>query len=641
MQTNLRMFVIGGFVIACQSRESFSPDEIGIVPDHAETSMEAGANPFADAAAGAGPSAGGGSGYDSSSAERQMIEGSVDPGAGTMEQPGEAGEPPSCSDEGGEVESAIYVATSGSDTADGSESNPLRTIARAATLVTPGSTVLVSGGTYVEENVSPATSGSRDAPIAFRPRPGTGDVVIRSASTAISDAPIAVFALSGVSFISIEGFLFDGYEFGKAAIAIEGGGDNVVLNNRFTNLGNADVVPYNANSVVWIANSARNVVRSNLFQDIIGDGVSLNGQQARNNEVVENTFIRFVGKLRSWGGTNLFSRAIDVQDTTEGQNVVAFNYGRELLNHIWLDRDGSRNVILRNVAHDSRGLVFNESRCAFNWIQENIGYDVNIAYQTARYATTGFTFDTRWINNVVFNSSVGFYVHMSERDELRNNIAFNNRDYNIVFTALAESGSPHVFENNLWYTEGKENSIQLGDVAVSVPQFQSSVGESGGLSTDPLFANTSAGAQDFALQEVSPARNAGSGGVDLGAFAVYPATVAGYNPALEPAQRRVSFESVISGAVRGERVELVLRLSRAAASPIAVEVVPIAGDARSGEDFTMEGATVTFEPGETTQTLDILTTGSSEHAELVAFGLRPSCAQPGARNIALLQILVP
>jgi hypothetical protein len=240
--------------------------------------------------------------------------------------------------------------------------------------------------------------------------------------------------------------------------------------------------------------------------------------------VVDNSFIRFAGKLRSWGGTGLFSRAIDVQDMTDGQNVVAFNYGRELINHIWLDRDGSSNVILRN--------------------------------------------------------------------------------------------------------------------AVSVSQFQSSVAESGGLSTDPLFVSTSAGAEDFALQDVSPARNAGSGGVDLGAFAVYPATSVGYNPDLEPAELQVSFDSVIAAAVRGQPVELVLSLSRAAASPIAVEVVPVAGDAREGEDFTVEGRTVIFEPGATTQTLEVLTTGSSEHAELVAFGLQPSCAQ-GARNVALLQILTP
>lgn len=157
---------------------------------------------------------------------------------------------------------------------------------------------------------------------------------------------------------------------------------------------------------------------------------------------------------------------------------------------------------------------------------------------------------------------------------------------------------------------------------------------------DPLFVSTSAGAEDFGLQELSAARNAGSGGVDLGAFAVYPATVAGYNPALEPAELQVSFDSAISAAVRGEPVELMLRLSRAGASPIEVEVVPVAGDAREGEDFTVEGRTVIFEPGETAQALEVLTTGSSEHTELVAFALRPSCAQ-GARNVALLRILTP
>jgi hypothetical protein len=223
-------------VIACQSLESLSQYGAGGVPDDAEAPVETGGAPEAMA-----PGDEGLAGDASSSSEGQTIMGSLDPGSVTMNPPTGTGAPPTCGVGGGEVESAIYVATTGSDAADGSASNPLRTIARAASLVTPGSTVLVSGGTYVEENVSPAMSGNRDAPISFRPRPGTGEVVIRSASTAISDAPTPVFALSGVSFRTIEGFLFEGFEFGKASIDIVDGGDNVVFNNRFENLGNPDV----------------------------------------------------------------------------------------------------------------------------------------------------------------------------------------------------------------------------------------------------------------------------------------------------------------------------------------------------------------------------------------------------------------
>ena len=64
--------------------------------------------------------------------------------------------------------STYYVATSGSDTNTGSLDHPFRTIQRAANLVEPGDTVLIRGGTY-RETVKPASSGTRAAPIVFKP----------------------------------------------------------------------------------------------------------------------------------------------------------------------------------------------------------------------------------------------------------------------------------------------------------------------------------------------------------------------------------------------------------------------------------------------------------------------------------------
>src|SRR4051794_41946059 len=52
----------------------------------------------------------------------------------------------------------IHVATAGSDTADGSEDSPFRTISRAAAIARPGDTVLVHGGEY-REWVAPRRGG--------------------------------------------------------------------------------------------------------------------------------------------------------------------------------------------------------------------------------------------------------------------------------------------------------------------------------------------------------------------------------------------------------------------------------------------------------------------------------------------------
>ena len=57
--------------------------------------------------------------------------------------------------------SVLHVATAGSDTADGSEDSPFRTISRAAAIAQPGDTVLVHGGEY-REWVAPRRGGLSD-----------------------------------------------------------------------------------------------------------------------------------------------------------------------------------------------------------------------------------------------------------------------------------------------------------------------------------------------------------------------------------------------------------------------------------------------------------------------------------------------
>ncbi|HYX09991.1 MAG TPA: T9SS type A sorting domain-containing protein [Bacteroidales bacterium] len=532
-----------------------------------------------------------------------------------------------------------YVSPSGSDSGDGSAESPFATISKAATIVIPGDTILVNGGSYFEKNIIPASSGTENAMIVFKTNPGTGVVTISHPAVSLDDNT-PIFDLSNKSYIWIEGFQFEDFEYGKASVFITNGKGNVVINNKFINIGNSQVASWNGNSVVWVYNASGNIIRNNYFNNITGDGISINGQSAVYNLVCDNTFDTFKGKLRSWGGEYLFSRAIDIQDMSNGNNVVAFNYAAGVVNHIWLDRDGSNNVILRNVAHNSAGLVFNESRCAFNVIQENIGYNLTgAAFQTARYETTGWTLDARWINNVAYNNQIGFYVDMSERNEFRNNISFNNIDYNMVFTNKSFDNGPHIFRNNLWYSADKMNSILLRNNNVSVSQFQSAVGETNGLSTDPLFVNTNPGSEDFSLQQSSPAIHAGDMVVDLGAYAVYQKTTVGWDPDLQISKALVYFDTLISSAKRGEQVRLGIRLSKPVSEQISVDVVPVAGDARIDKDFQFINQTVVFEPGETSKSVLISVIGDSDFDELVAFRFANLVnAQDGSRNIRLLRI---
>ena len=65
----------------------------------------------------------------------------------------------------------LHVSPSGDDDASGSSTAPLRTIARASSLLQPGDTCLLHAGTY-RETLRPSRSGTAAAPIVYAAAPG-------------------------------------------------------------------------------------------------------------------------------------------------------------------------------------------------------------------------------------------------------------------------------------------------------------------------------------------------------------------------------------------------------------------------------------------------------------------------------------
>ena len=99
---------------------------------------------------------------------------------------------------GARLGSTVFVAQQNprcSDAGKGSASQPFCSISGAALKVTPGSTVVIASGTYTGPVIL-QTSGTRHAPIVFRPKPGA-TVLLTGKSG---------FSLSGVSWITISGF---------------------------------------------------------------------------------------------------------------------------------------------------------------------------------------------------------------------------------------------------------------------------------------------------------------------------------------------------------------------------------------------------------------------------------------------------
>ena len=224
----------------------------------------------------------------------------------------------------------------------------------------------------------------------------------------------------------------------------------------------------------------------------------------------------------------------------------------------------------------------------------------------------------------------------TEKDEFRNNIVFDSKNYSMEFTQTAVNAGPYSFRNNLWYMPSKANSIQFKGKATSVSSFQSTMGETGGLSTDPKFTNANSG--DFTLASNSPGKNAGDNGYDIGAYPVYGPSGAGWNSAYKFSDVQVYFGSSISSVKRTEQLKLTVKLSKASTETVTVNVTPIAGDAKDSVDFALL-KTVSFKPGETSKTVEIQFGGSAKYDELVAFRLTdPENAQVGARRLHAVRV---
>lgn len=319
------------------------------------------------------------------------------------------------------IENCIYVSENGNDySGNGTSDNPYRTIGKAASEATAGTTVLVRAGTYIEENIRPKESGAEDAMIVFRPekQSDVGKVIIKhndkfDGSTItpqvkaqwLSDTgwteeqtkhytnegieySIAgrkneltdVFNLSKRDYIWIEGFVFKDYKYARNTININGTG-NVVINNRFENIGCVYSSPWH-----WTMNGVfrgdvtlpvcgkLNVIRNNHFQSIYGETLCYDGS-SQHNIITENTFIGAIGKNGDYAGSE--SSTLGGRFENNQFNAFAFNYSGGSVNGgtIWLDICVRDFTALRNVAHNTAYFMFNESGCERNWAYENIVYN--------------------------------------------------------------------------------------------------------------------------------------------------------------------------------------------------------------------------------------------------------------------------
>ena len=173
-----------------------------------------------------------------------------------------------------------YVSPAGSDNNPGTESQPFRTIQRAANLVNPGDTVIVEDGVYTGTGAGTPCASNTSRPVVCLTRGGTSSawVTIRARRQfgarvdGQSNTSTHGFRFSGdANFIRLEGFEVAGIgntNAGSAGILVYSGGHDVVItNNDIHDIGKQCTDHQYGMSGIYVQN-VRVTIANNLIHDI-------------------------------------------------------------------------------------------------------------------------------------------------------------------------------------------------------------------------------------------------------------------------------------------------------------------------------------------------------------------------------------
>lgn len=298
---------------------------------------------------------------------------------------------------------SYYVSPQGNDANPGSESQPFRTIQRAANLVNPGDSVIVEDGIYT--GVGSGCGSSGRAMVCLTRGGATGSLVVfkaRHPGGAKLDgqnntATEGFHFDSGASFIQIEGFEI--YGMGNAAgsasgIDMYGGGrDSVILNNHIHGIGHLCTGTNNGQVGVFIQQPRVRVERNRLHD--IG---------------------RFVSGENGCSVSYPASRdhGIYVNGSTQG-SAIPGGHNALIANNIFYSH--TRGWAIQVYPGTISGLS----------VLHNTFASPN-PYQDGHIILGANTTDARIINNIFYNprrAAINYYTGTETRLQITHNVVFN------------------------------------------------------------------------------------------------------------------------------------------------------------------------------------------------------------------------
>lgn len=417
---------------------------------------------------------------------------------------------------------SYYVATTGSNTNDGSASKPWKTIQYAVDNVNAGAVIYVNGGTYAEKVVfsGAADAGSAGKLVTLTNAQGQSPIIDGTTLTASSRE--GLITVKGSSYIKISGFELRNFSSPGSATPcgfyMEGTCSDVEFsNNKIHDIKNlstcTDPCGVGAHGIGIFGTTSggiKNVVFDNneVYNCILqaSEAFVINGNvdgfTQKNNNVHDNNNIGFdyIGYEGECSGCGESDRA---------RNGMVLNNrsvnNRSDLANPWYDGDASAGGFYVDGGKD---ITFDG----------NIATGNNMGFEFASEHNNKSTENLIMRNNLVYlNTEVGVSIGGSVSNASAKNISVLNN----TFYKNHGWGSEIVFQKNVLNSFVQNNIFYADKTAAYENQGSGSTGNiwsynlyfngtaaEGSISTaDPKFTNAAAG--DFTLLSTSPAINKG------------------------------------------------------------------------------------------------------------------------------------
>lgn len=318
-------------------------------------------------------------------------------------------------------ENVYYVATNGNDSNPGTESQPWRTIQKAATTLKPGEKVYVRSGTY-QEGIRPLLSGEANNFITYSTYPGEEVILDLHDGTAIY--------IQDHNFIKVEGFIIEANT-QAAWVNAENANHNILSNNVMRNASDRT-------HGITLKHSSYNQFINNTFETHGRDPESLGGSGLDAMKLHEDCNYNLIE------GNHFHNGMHSLLNVAGGHhNIIRNNYFQ---NDWYKDVDTGKgtyqNLWEGNVFADSRDIIDSTGKK-----HNGSGIQFASANNIIRY--------NRFYNNPSGNLRMTIYggdpsSTDNHDNRVYNNVMYHGSDADIPFLFnIAGNMSNNIFKNNI------------------------------------------------------------------------------------------------------------------------------------------------------------------------------------------------